>query len=105
MRGRNHCSRRVASSPPTCSPRPCESALEGPDELRRRIETLKKRIASLCAALLRFSASLDLEIVLRKTVESARALTGARYGLITTVDAAGRPQGGRPSAPLGALQP
>ena len=65
---------------------------ESPDELRRRIETLEDRISNLCAAVLRVSASLDLETVLREIVDSARALTGARYGLITTVDDAGQPQ-------------
>ena len=65
---------------------------ESPDELRRRIETLEDRISNLCAAVLRVSASLDLETVLREIVDSARALTGARYGLIATVDDAGEPQ-------------
>ncbi len=48
--------------------------------------------AGLIAALLRISASLDLENVLREVVESARALTGARYGALATIDEAGRPQ-------------
>ena len=65
---------------------------ESPDELRRRIETLEDRISKLCAAVLRVSASLDLETVLREIVDSARALAGARYGLIATVDDAGQPQ-------------
>ena len=42
--------------------------------------------------MLRVSASLDLETVLREIVDSARALTGARLGLIVTVDAAGQPR-------------
>jgi len=65
---------------------------ESADELRQRNRMLEDRIASLSAAVLRVSASLDLETVLREIVDSARALTGARYGLITTVDDAGRPQ-------------
>ena len=65
---------------------------ESPAELRRRIETLEDRISKLSAAVLRISASLDLETVLREIVDSARTLTGARYGMITTVDDAGRPQ-------------
>ena len=65
---------------------------ESPAELRRRIETLEDRISKLSAAVLRINASLDLETVLREIVDSARELTGARYGLITTVDDAGRPQ-------------
>ena len=42
--------------------------------------------------MLRISASLDLDTVLREVVDSARALTDARYGIITTVDQAGEPQ-------------
>ena len=61
------------------------------DEVRRRNEMLEKRISNLGAAVLRVSASLDLETVLREIVESARALTGARLGVIATVDDAGRP--------------
>ena len=55
-------------------------------------DMLRARLSSLSAAVLRISASLDVETVLREVVDSARALTGARYGLIATVDAAGRPQ-------------
>ena len=65
---------------------------ESPGELRQRIEMLEERISNLCAAVLRVSASLDLETVLREIVDSARALTGARYGVIATVDDAGDPQ-------------
>ena len=35
---------------------------------------------------------LDLETVLREVVESARTLTGARYGAITTIDETGAPK-------------
>ena len=62
------------------------------DERRREIEALHERISSLSAAILRISASLDVGTVLREAVDSARALTGARYGVITTVDEAARPQ-------------
>ena len=37
----------------------------------------------LSAAILRTSASLNVGTVLHEVVESARALTGARYGVIT----------------------
>ena len=57
------------------------------------IETLEDRISKLSAAVLRISASLDLETVLREIVDSARELTGAPFGLITTVDDAGQPAG------------
>ena len=65
---------------------------EGPDESRQTSETLGNPVSNLCAALLRVSSSLDLETVLREIVDSARALTGARFGLIVTVDADGQPQ-------------
>ena len=53
---------------------------------------LEERISKLTAVVLRISASLDLETVLREIVQGARALNGARYGPITTVDDAGQPQ-------------
>ena len=56
------------------------------------VEALRERISTLTGAILRMSESLDLETVLREVVEGARALTGARYGAITTVDTAGRPE-------------
>ena len=64
---------------------------ERPDELRQQIEALQERVSRLSAAILRISASLDLDTVLQEAVDSARALTGARYGAIATVDEAGRP--------------
>ena len=47
--------------------------------------------SALGAAILRINASLDLDTVLVEVVESARALTGARLGVIATVDEAGAP--------------
>ena len=61
------------------------------DELRRENEALRQRIATLNSAILRINASLDLDTVLSEVVESARALTGARWGVIATVDEAGVP--------------
>ena len=61
-------------------------------ERGRRNETPKGQVSPLAAALLRISASLDLETVLREVVESARALTGSRYGYIATIDEKGEPQ-------------
>ena len=52
----------------------------------------RERRSALSAAVLRISASLDEATVLREVVDSARALTGARYGVIVTVDEAGRPR-------------
>ncbi|MXZ71095.1 MAG: response regulator [Acidobacteria bacterium] len=59
---------------------------------RREIQMLRERISRLSAASVRISSSLDVETVLREIVGSARSLTGARYGAITTVDDAGKLQ-------------
>ena len=59
---------------------------------RGEIEALRDRLSRLSEASLRISESLDLNTVLREVVESARALTGARYGGITTIDGSGQPQ-------------
>ena len=59
--------------------------------LRDRVEVLERRVSELSRAAVRIGASLDPDAVLQEVVDSARALTGARYGLITTVDEAGRP--------------
>ena len=50
------------------------------------------RLSALSKALLRISASLDLETVLREVIDGARALTGASQGCIVTVDETGTPQ-------------
>ena len=64
-----------------------------PDQPRQETEALRERISRLSAAILRTSVSLNVGTVLHEVVESARALTGARYGVITTiVDAAGELQ-------------
>ncbi len=59
------------------------------DDLKRENEALRARSATLNAAILRINASLDLDTVLSDVVESARGLTGARYGFIVTLDEAG----------------
>ena len=59
------------------------------DELKRENEILRDRISKLTAASLRISATLDLDTVLTGVVESARALSGARWGAITTIDGSG----------------
>ena len=53
------------------------------------VEALRERISALSAAILRISASLDVTTVLQEAADSARALTVARYGIITTIDEAG----------------
>ena len=59
------------------------------DPLKLEIEALRNRISKLSAACLRISASLDLDTILSEVVECARALTGARYGVITTISGSG----------------
>ena len=63
--------------------------MAGRDALEREIAALRRRGAELHAAILRIGASLDLDTVLREIVDSARALTGARYGMIATLDGTG----------------
>ena len=70
------------------------SALE---ELRRESQALRDRTARLTAAMLRISESLDVDTVLKEIVESARELTGARCGVITTIDADGEAEDVLPS--------
>ena len=50
----------------------------------REIEALRERISTLSAAILSISACLDVNTVLQEVVDSARALTDARYGIFTT---------------------
>ena len=61
-------------------------------DLKRENEALRARIATLNAAILRINASLDLDTVLDEVLNSARALTGARWGALVSVDEAGAPQ-------------
>ena len=63
--------------------------MDSPGALIQENTALRERIAKLNAAILRINASLDLETVLNEVVDSARQLTGARYGMIATVDEAG----------------
>ena len=62
------------------------------DASGREAETPGERISNLNAAILRINASLRVETVLREVVDSARALTGARHGVIITVDETGLPR-------------
>ena len=64
--------------------------MKSPDELMRENEKLRNRIASLSGAVLRISASLDVDTVLKEIADNARALTGARYAMITVFDDAGQ---------------
>ena len=52
----------------------------------RQIVTLREQLSRLSDASLRIDESLDLDDVLQGVLDSARILTGARYGVITTLD-------------------
>ena len=52
----------------------------------------RERVSTLIAAIRRVSATLDLDTVLGEVLEGARALTGARKGVIVTLDEAGAPR-------------
>ncbi len=64
--------------------------MSGVEDLRRENRALKGRFARLSGAVLRISSSLDLDTVLQEVIDSARALTGSRKGIITTIDGRGR---------------
>ncbi len=56
------------------------------DELERENEALRERLSRLSEASLRINESLDFETVLQGVLDSARSLTGARYGVLTLLD-------------------
>ena len=60
------------------------------NELGRQNRALRDRFVRLSSAVLRINSSLDLAIVLQEVVDSARALTAARLGVITTIDKQGQ---------------
>ena len=60
--------------------------------MRREDRSLPDRVSLLCGAILRINSSLDIGTVLREIVESTRALTGAHYGMITTIGDSGEVQ-------------
>ena len=59
------------------------------DKRNQEISDLRDRLSRLSEASLRISESLDLDTVLREVVDSARALTCARYGGISILDKSG----------------
>ena len=63
-----------------------------PDHRDRRIAELEERLSLLRQASLRISESLDFNSVLQGVLDSARSLTGARYGVIALHDGDGTPQ-------------
>ena len=58
----------------------------------REIEALRERLARLSQASLRINESLEFDTVLQGVLDSARSLTGARYGVMTLLDDGGQVQ-------------
>ena len=58
---------------------------------RQEPDSSRDRASALAAAILEISESLDLDTVVRRIVEVAQGLTGARRGIISTVDESGAP--------------
>ncbi len=85
-----HTAGRIAASDAPLRPRK-DAPLHDFREPAPQAEDPGGRDATLIAAILRIGSSLDLDTVLREVVDDARALTGARYGAISTVDGSGRP--------------
>ena len=66
--------------------------MQNADERDREIAALRERLSRLSEASLRINESLDFEAVLQGVLDSARALTDARYGVITLLDDEGQLQ-------------
>ncbi len=64
--------------------------MENADGPAHRMERPGDRLSRLSAASLRINESLDIGEVLQGVLDSARALTDARYALITTLDDSGQ---------------
>ena len=60
--------------------------MRNPGELERENEALRDRLSRLSEASLRINESLDFEGILQEVVDSARAITDARFGGLTTID-------------------
>ena len=66
--------------------------MDNAGDLTQENESLRQRLSRLSEASLRISKSLDFGTVLQGVLDSARSLTGARYGVITLLDGGGRIQ-------------
>ena len=63
-----------------------------PDERQREIAELRERLSLLSQASLRITEDLEFNAVLQGVLDSARSLTGARYGVIALHDDGGVPE-------------
>ena len=66
--------------------------MSSPEELLRENETLRERLSRLSEAGLRINESLDFDTVLQGVLDSACALTEARYGVLAPFDETGDAQ-------------
>ena len=62
------------------------------DELERENGTLRERVSILSEAKLLINESVDFETVLQGVLDSAKSLTGSRYGVILVLDTSGQVQ-------------
>ena len=60
-----------------------------PDARDLEILALRDRLTRMCEACHRINESLDLDTVLQEVLDSARSLTGARYGVMVLLDGSG----------------
>ena len=60
------------------------------DPRDQEIAALRERLSGLSQASLHIKESLDLDTVLQRVLDSARSLTAARYGVMTTLDESGQ---------------
>ena len=63
-----------------------------PDGRDLEILALRDRLTRMCEACHRINESLDLDTVLQEVLDSARSLTGARYGVMVLLDGSGSVQ-------------
>ncbi len=61
-----------------------------PDHRDREIQALQERLTRLSEASLRINESLEFDAVLQGALDSARTLTGSRYGVMILMDDEGR---------------
>ena len=59
------------------------------EEAGQENRALRDRLSRLAEASLRINESLDFDTVLQGVLDSARSLTGARYGVLTLMDDSG----------------
>jgi two-component system KDP operon response regulator KdpE len=59
------------------------------EQLRKDNDALRDRLSKLSEASLRISDDLDFEAVLQEVVDSARSLTGAKFGVLLTYNESG----------------